>query len=327
MIKDEIVTIFGGSGFIGRYIVRLFAQAGYRIRVAVRNVEKAEFLKTAGRPGQIAVVQANIRSADSVAAAVSGASIVVNAVGILFESGSQKFESLLKEGVKNIVTAIKNNEDSPVFVHLSALGADQNTGSVYATSKLEGEREITLNYHNWIILRPSIVYGEEDQFFNKFAKMSFLSPFLPAIGGGKTKFQPVDVKNLAQAVFNAATNTEKFGNKIYEIGGNEVFTFRQLLEKTCFHIGRKRMILSIPFSLAKIKAFFFEFLPVPLLTRDQVELLKTDNILSGKFPGLQELGIETAPLDEVLEEYLQRYRPGGFYNLAHGYEDKIGREI
>lgn len=323
-MKNEIVTIFGGSGFVGRYIVKRFAEAGYRVRIAVRRPERADFLKPAGRVGQIITVQANIRDPHSVARAVEGATIVINAVGVLFESGKQNFDLLHHQGAETVAKAAKA-AGAKRFLHLSAIGADENSASQYAASKGLGEKAVTAAFSEASIIRPSVVFGAEDNFFNRFAKMSFFSPFLPAVGGGETKMQPVYVNDVAEAVFKAAHASESAG-KIYELGGPSILTFREILEKTCYHIGRKRFLFPLPFWFARIKAFFFEFLPNPPLTRDQVTLLEKDNIVSENALNFQDLEISPQDLDPVLEDYMRRYRPGGFYNIKKGYTEPPVRE-
>ena len=309
-----LVTVFGGSGFIGRYVVRNLARAGWQVRVAVRRPDEALFLKTAGDVGQVTPVAANIRDDASVNAACVGADAVVNLVGILYEGGRQKFDAVQAEGAGRVARAAKV-AGAKRFVQISAIGADANSDSAYARSKAAGEAKVAMAFPGATILRPSIVFGPEDNFFNRFAKMAMLSPALPLIGGGNTRFQPVYVGDVAAAVARAIEDSGTAGNT-YELAGPRAYTFRELLRLMLNEIGRCRLLVPLPFALATLKATFLQLLPMPLLTVDQVKLLKRDNVASGK-PGLKELGISPTAVEVVIPTYLDRYRPRGHYSTTH----------
>lgn len=311
-VTDSLVTVFGGSGFLGRYVVRALAKRGYRIRVAVRRPDLAGFLQPLGYVGQIQLTQANVRFPASVAAAVEGAETVVNLVGILSPGGRQTFDAVHAYGARAIATAAA--EAGARLVHVSAIGADAESAVGYARSKGQGEAAARAAVPGAVVLRPSIVFGPEDEFFNRFASMARFSPFLPLIGGGGTRFQPVFVADVAAAVQRAVEGLAKPG-AVYELGGPEVRTFRELMELTLREIGAKRLLLDIPFGLAEFQAGFLEKLPKAPLTRDQVAMLKLDNVVSEKAIAdgrtLQGLGIAPAAMASVLPSYLWRYRKAG----------------
>jgi NADH dehydrogenase len=309
---DRLVTIYGGSGFIGRHLVRALAKRGWRIRVAVRRPELANFLQPLGMVGQIHAVQANLRNPESVAHAAEDADALVNLVGILFESGKQRFSEVQAEGARRIAeTAAKSGA---TLVHVSAIGADQPSASVYMRSKAAGEAAVRAAVPGAVILRPSIVFGPEDGFFNKFAAMARVAPALPLIGGGKTRFQPVFVGDVAAAIVAALEGNAKTGTT-YELGGPEVKTFKELIELILRETGRKRLLIPLPFALARLQAFFLEFLPTPPLTRDQVRLLKRDSVVSpeAEREGRTLAGLKITPtaMAAVLPSYLWRYRKAG----------------
>ena len=310
-----IVTIFGGSGFLGRYITRHLAKAGWRIRVAVRRPNEALFVKPYGAVGQVEPVQANIRDDASTRRAIAGSSVVINCVGILQEDSWQKFDAVQSEGAARIAR-IAAEEAVGQLVHVSAIGADSESESDYARSKSEGEAAVLEAFPGVTILRPSIMFGTEDEFFNRFAAMTRLSPVLPVIGAD-TKFQPVYVDDVAKAA--ARVVEQKITGGVYELGGPEVATFRELMQKMLGVIRRRRLIVNIPFFLARIMASILDFVtfatmglvPNPAATRDQVKQLRNDNVASGEHPGLVDLGIEPMHMDAVLESYLYSYRPHG----------------
>lgn len=304
----KTATVFGGTGFVGTQIVRELAARGLRVKVATRVPERAYFLKPCGAVGQIVAVQCNYDDPQSIAAAVAGSDIVVNCIGVLYERGGQTFQ---KAHVDVPVRIAKAASKAGVerFVHISALGVDAGT-SKYAQSKLDGEKGVFANYKNAVILRPSIIFGEDDDFFNKFAAMSKILPVLPLIGGGETKFQPVFVGDVADAVMAAIDQPEAQG-KVYALGGPEVLSFKELFERMFAYTKRPVYLMPMSFGLAKFQAVFLSLLPVPLLTRDQVESLKTDNMVPEDLPGLADLGVNATALDVVLPRYLIRYRPGG----------------
>jgi uncharacterized protein YbjT (DUF2867 family) len=309
---DRLVTIFGGSGFIGRYAVRALAQRGWRVRVAVRRPDLAYHLQPLGRVGQIHAVQANLRYPDSVMSAAENSDAVVNLVGILNESGAQTFDVVQAAGAGAVARAAA--EAGATLLHVSAIGADAQSNSAYTRTKAAGEKAATDAVPDAIILRPSIVFGAEDDFFNRFAAMARLFPVLPLIGGGNTLFQPVFVGDIANAIATAVEGRAK-PRMVYELGGPEVKTFRELMELMLREIGRKRILLPLPFSIAKLQAAVFELLPKPPLTRDQVELLKTDNVVSKKAEReertLKGLGIAPTALEAILPSYLWRFRKSG----------------
>lgn len=307
---DRLVTVFGGSGFLGRYAVRALAQSGFRIRVAVRRPDLAYDLQPLGRVGQIHAVQANVRFPESVMQAAEGADTVVNLVGILNPIGAQTFEAVQAEGAEVIAEAAKKN--GAKLVHVSAIGADPKSASAYARTKAAGEKAALAA--GAVVFRPSIVFGPEDDFFNRFASLARFMPALPLIGGGHTLFQPVFVGDVGAAILAAAEGRAQ-PRTIYELGGPEVKSFRELMEVMLREIGRKRLLLSLPFGLASLQAAFLEMLPGKLLTRDQVQLLKSDNIVSKKAESesrtLRGLGIAPTSMEAVLEGYLWRFRKAG----------------
>lgn len=308
------VTVFGGSGFVGRHVVRALARRGYRIRVAVRRPDLAGFLQPIGGLGQISFIQANLRYRDSIDRAVHDADHVVNCVGILFEKGRQRFDSLQDFGARAVAEAARAR--GATLTHISAIGADANSASDYARSKGRGELGIREVLPEAVILRPSIVFGPEDGFFNKFANMSRFAPVLPLVGGGHTKFQPVYVADVAEAVARSVDGHATKG-ATYELGGPEILTFRQCLELMLDVIDRKRPFVSLPFGIASMIGSFASLVPFvePPLTPDQVRLLRSDNIVSdeAKKEGrtIQALGIAPALAEAILPSYLVRYRPQG----------------
>ena len=311
----DLITVFGGSGFLGSQVARALARQGLRVRVAVRQPNLAHTMRMLGDVGQIEVVQANIRNDASIRRALAGAQGAVNLVGLLFETGRQKFQSVHVMGARNIA-AIAKEQGVSRLVHMSALGADQASSAKYARTKAMGEATVREVFPDAVIIRPSIVFGPGDGFFNKFAEMAVISPILPLIGGGHTKFQPVFVGDVAQAIAKAATQSDLAG-KTFELGGPGVFDFRQILELIMTETGRQRLLLPVPFSVARLIGKVGELaaltaLPPPL-TSDQVELLKSDNVISGTYPGLSDLGIAATPVEGILPTYLYRFRKGGQY--------------
>jgi len=316
--QDKLITIFGGSGFVGRHVVRALAKRDYRIRVAVRRPDLAGHLQPLGRVGQIHAVQANVRYPGSVEAAVRDSDVVINLVGVLFERGAQRFAAVHTASAEAIARAAA--EHSARMVHMSAIGADVNSSSAYARSKAAGEQAVLAAVPGATIFRPSVQFGPEDNFFNLFAALARLSPALPLIGGGTTRFQPVFVGDVARAVAVAVDGKTKPGT-IYELGGPEVFTFKELMEFVLATTERTRLLVPLPFAAAKLKALFLQYLPKPLLTPDQVELLRYDNVVSeeAKRDGrtLEGLGIAPTAVATVVPSYLWRFRKTGqFRNRA-----------
>jgi len=312
---ETLVTVFGGSGFLGRHVVRALAQEGCRIRVAVRRPELAGHLRPMGRVGQIHAVQANLRYPHSVTAAVRGADIVINLVGILFERGRQRFDAVQAQGAEAVALAAKSV--GARLVHVSAIGADTDSPSRYARTKAEGERRVLAALPEAAIMRPSIVFGPEDDFFNRFGALARLSPALPLPGGGHTRFQPVFVGNVAGAIAKAADGKVKPG-AIYELGGPDVRSFKELMAFVLATIQRRRLLIPAPFALMKLQAAFLRFLPKPPLTPDQVELLKRDTVVSddAKRDGwtLEGLGIVPESMAAIVPTYLWRFRKTGQFS-------------
>jgi uncharacterized protein YbjT (DUF2867 family) len=312
---DTLITIFGGSGFLGRHVVRALARQEYRIRVAVRRPDLAGHLQPLGRVGQIHAVRANVRHRASVAAAVRGSDVVINLVGILFESGRQRFETVQAFGAESVALAAAAENAS--MIHVSAIGADEHSRSAYARSKAEGERLVLAATPEATIFRPSVVFGPNDDFFNRFAALARMAPALPLVGGGTTRFQPVYAGDVAEAIAKAVAGQAGAG-KVYELGGPEVMTFKEILQYVLATIGRRRLLVPIPFWVAKLEAFFFEFMPKPLLTRDQVELLRSDNVVSeaARAEGrtLEGLGIVPRSVEAIVPSYLWRFRKTGQFH-------------
>jgi NADH dehydrogenase len=303
-----LVTVFGGSGFLGRYVVRALAQAGHRIRVGVRRPNVANYLLPMAHVGQIQIVKANVTDADAVARALKGAEAAVNLVGILYESGKQRFDTLHAQAAGTIARCARA-QGVRGLVHVSALGARPDSTSLYARSKAAGEAAVREAFPAAAILRPSLLFGPEDDFFNRFAALARLSPVLPLIGGGRTRFQPAYVCDVADAVLRCLDDGQ--GGAIYELGGPSVYTFRQLLELMLAEINRRRLLLPLPFPLAMVKATVLGLLPRPLLTRDQVRLLEQDNVVAPEAHNFADLGIEPESLEAILPTYLWRFRREG----------------
>jgi uncharacterized protein YbjT (DUF2867 family) len=311
--QDTLVTVFGGSGFLGRNVVRALAKRDYRIRVAVRRPELAGHLQPLGKVGQIHAVQANLRYPASVDAAMRDSHLAINLVGILTEGGGQTFDAVQGTGAANVAQAA--NAVGARMVHVSALGSDENSPSRYARAKAAGEKAVLAAIPSAIVMRPSVVFGPEDQFSNRFAALARMSPALPLIGGGATRMQPVYVADVATAIANAVDGKAKSG-ATYELGGPEVLTMREIMELILAITGRQRMLVSLPFGLARFKAMFLQFAPGALkLTPDQVELLRADNVVSdtAKAAGLtlEGLGITPDSLEAVGPQYLWRFRATG----------------
>ncbi|MEP0234588.1 complex I NDUFA9 subunit family protein [Roseibium sp.] len=317
-LNGKLVTVFGASGFLGRHIVQALARRGYRIRAAVRRPDLAEHLQPLGAPGQIMPVQANLRYRWSVDRAVQGADAVVNAVGILFPSGKQSFDAVQSFGPRAIAEAARAAGLSRI-THISAIGADEASASDYARSKAEGEKGVHETLPGSVILRPSIVFGPEDDFFNKFASMSRIAPVLPLIGGGETKFQPVYVCDVAEAAAKSVDGVLTAG-ATYELGGPEVVSFKECLELMLHVTRRKRTLLPIPFDVANALGRVMQILPKPLLTADQVELLRSDNVVSEvaikEERTLEGMSVKPATLAAILPTYLDRFREHGQFD-AH----------
>ena len=308
-MNTNLVTVFGGSGFLGRHTVRALARAGWRIKVATRHPGRGFFLRPLGTVGQIDFVKCDVSDAESVAAAVMGSSAVINLTGILFQRG-QTFTDVQAEGAANIAQAAAR-AGVGALVHVSAIGADADSDSDYAVTKAQGEAAVREAFPDAVILRPSIIFGPEDGFFNKFAGMARFTPVLPLVGGGHTRFQPVFVGDVAQAIVAALGDGAR--GRTYELGGPGVYSFKELLQLILRAIGRKRALVPLPFGLASFQAAFLQLLPNPLLTMDQVKLLKKDNLVAPTAAGLADLGITPTSVEAVVPSYLWRFRAKGEY--------------
>ncbi|MDD7970688.1 complex I NDUFA9 subunit family protein [Roseinatronobacter alkalisoli] len=317
----QLVTIFGGSGFVGRYIARRMAKAGWRVRVAVRRPNQALHVRPYGAVGQVEPVFCNIRDDASVRAVMQGADAVVNCVGILGEYGRNRFDAVQAEGAGR-VARIAAELQVARLVHISAIGADAQSDSQYQRSKAEGEAQVIQHFPDAVILRPSIIFGVEDQFFNRFAAMTRFSPFLPVVGAD-TRFQPVFVDDVAKAAETALTSDIAPG--VYELGGPDSATFRDLMQAMLAEIRRNRIIVNVPFFVGRMMGAVLDFAQIAslglfrntVLTRDQVRSLQRDNLVDDAAQGLDALGITPTPMDAILPSYLWVHRPGGQYKAIH----------
>lgn len=314
---SKLVTIYGGSGFVGRYIAQRMAKEGWRVRVAVRRPNEAIFVKPYGVVGQVEPVLCNIRDDASVAAVMQGADVVVNCVGTFDSRGKNNFDAIQVEGAERVARLAAQTGVSRM-VHISSIGADENSASVYSQTKAKGEAAVLRHMPSAMILRPSVIFGSEDQFFNRFAGMTRLGPVLPVVGAD-TKFQPVYVEDVAQAAVAGITGSAAGG--VYELGGPDVNTFRELMQQMLEIVRRRRLIVNIPFWAASVIALISDVVSfmtaglVPAqITRDQVRSLRIDNVVSEGAKGLADLGIKPTPMESVLPEYLWRFRPSGQYD-------------
>jgi uncharacterized protein YbjT (DUF2867 family) len=307
------VTVFGGSGFIGRAIVRALAQEGYLIRVACRRLELAERVKTAGDVGQVTLMRANLRMPQSVAAAIAGSQAVINAAGIPFERGRQRYRSVHVEGARAIAEASRG-AGVQRLVHISGIGAESRSSkNRYIQSKVEAEDAIIAGFETATILRPSVVFGADDAMFNRLARIATQAPFVPVVGNGKARVQPVFAGDVGAAV-TAVLARPDTAKSVFELGGPRVYTYREIAALTLREIDRDKPIIGVPAGLMKIAGWFAEFLPVPPLTHDQVDLLTHDNIVRGGAKTLADLGIAATSAEAILPTYLDRFRVGGRYN-------------
>lgn len=304
------ITVFGGSGFLGRYVVRALAKKGWRIKVANRRPHKGFFLRPMGQVGQIGFVKCDVSDAEAIDHALAGSQAAVNLAGILYQRG-QTFEQVHVKGPEAIAAAAARL-GLRAFVHVSALGADAESDSHYAQTKAEGERRVREAFPAATIMRPSLLFGPEDRFFNRFAEMARFSLVLPLVGGGRTQFQPVFVGDVAAAITTALDDPTAQG-KTYELGGPTVYSFRQLMEIILRETGRRRALVPLPFALASLQAIFLQLLPNPLITPDQVRLLRHDNVVSPTAHTLKDLGIQPTTVEAEVPAYLWRYRAKGEY--------------
>ncbi len=311
-MAGRVVTVFGGSGFIGRHLIGRLARQGWTIRAAVRSPSRAGFLKPMGEVGQVTPIRAPIQDRIAVESAVAGADAVINLVGILYERGPQTFAAVHAHGAQAVAAAAAA-AGVERLVQVSALGADHHGRSDYARSKGAGEAAVRTAFPEAVILRPSVVFGPEDSFFNRFAGLARVSPVLPLIGGGKTRFQPVYVGDVADAIATSVSDPACAG-RTYELGGPHVYTFKELMELVLRQIHRRRLLVPWPFALAELQAVFLELLPVPPLTRDQVRLLRRDNVVTEGALTLADLGITATAAEVILPSYLDRHRPSGRFD-------------
>lgn len=313
MQHNKIATVFGGTGFVGRQVVRELAQRGFIVKVATRIPESAYFLKPCGAVGQVVPFACNYNDASSITNAVKNADYVVNCIGILYERGKRSTFQRANVETPAMIAKACADEGVDAFVHISAMACDKGT-SKYAKTKFEGEKAVISNCPSAVILRPSVIFGENDNFFNMFAELARYVPVLPLIGGGKTKFQPVYVADVADAVITGLTDKAgHHGGKVYQLGGPDIVDFKQVYRLLFKYTGRERKLVFLPYAIAKIEAFFLGMLPKPLLTSDQVESLKTDNIVDDGALSLKHLGITPKSMDLILPTYLDRFKEGGVF--------------
>jgi len=303
-MERQLATVFGGSGFLGRYVVKHLAAAGWIVRVAVRDIESAQFLKPLGDTGQIVPVPADVSDPATVEPAVAGARAVVNLVGILYERGRRTFQRMHVDGARNVAEAA-GAAGTERLVQMSAIGADTHSEAEYARTKALGEEAVLQAFPDAVVLRPSVVFGPEDDFFNRFAVMARFLPVMPVF---ETAFQPVYVGDVADAVMKAIDDPATSGNT-YELGGPRVISFQEVMELVLRYSARRRLLLPTPLAVAAVQATFLEWLPVPPLTRDQVKLLGRKNVVAEDAKTLADLGIGATAVEAIVPDYLRRYRP------------------
>ena len=307
--NQKIIAIFGGGGFLGKHLMRELTKLDYRVKVATRNPYLKGYLKLLGSPGQIQLFKTNIFNEDDVKRVLKNCDLTINLVGILYETKNQKFNQIHSH-FPYLLSKLCNEMGVKNLVHLSALGVKEKNVSLYMQSKLEGERNIQNTFRPSVILRPSVVFGPEDKFFNTFASLAQFSPMLPLIGGGKTKFAPIYVGDIAKAIVKGLqlNNSQP---KIFELGGPKNYSFKELMEILLTEIKKKKLLIPISFKIAKFQSYFLQMLPNPILTPDQVEMLKNNNIVSGDYPTLSDLGISGTTVESILPKYIYRFRSGG----------------
>jgi len=307
--NQKIIAIFGGGGFLGKHLLRQLTKLDYRIKIATRNPYLKGYLKPLGNPGQVELFKTNIFNLNDVRQVLKNCDFVINLVGILYETRKQKF-SQIHADFPYLLSNLCNEFGIKNLVHISALGVRERHSSKYMQSKLQGEKNIESTFKPSVILRPSVCFGPEDKFFNTFASIAQFSPVIPLIGGGKTKFAPIYVGDVAKAIVKAL-ELNNSGYKIFELGGPKSYSFRELMEILLTEIKKKRFLIPIPFNVAKFQSYFLQMIPSPLLTSDQVEMLKYNNIVSGEYPTLKDLGISGSNIKSILPEYIYRFRTGG----------------
>lgn len=309
--KAKIATVFGGTGFLGKQVVHRLAARGVTVKIATRVPERANYLKTCGAVGQVVPVQCDYSNPNSISSTVKGSDFVVNCVGILFERKKRATFEHAHVDLPAIIAKACADEGVARFAHVSALGCDTGI-SKYAQTKYDGENAVRANFPDAIILRPAVMFGQDDDFFNKFAELSRFMPFLPLIGGGKTRFQPIYVGDVADVVIECIFDISgNFQGKTYQLGGPDIVTFREIYEKLFKYTGRTKKMISIPFRIVKLEAAFLKFWPNPILTPDQVDSLKTDSIVDDKALGIDVFNVHPKSMDLVLPGYLETYKSGG----------------
>ena len=309
MQSNQQIAVFGAGGFLGRHLIRELTKLDYRVKIATRNPFLKGYLRPLGNPGQIELIKTNIFNVEDVKQVLKNCDYAINLVGILYETRKQKFIQIHSH-FPYLLSNLCNEIGIKNLIHVSALGVKEKHSSQYIQSKFQGEKNIKNFFKPSVILRPSLIFGPEDKFFNTFASYARIFPALPLIGGGKTKFAPIYCVDVGKAIVKALElkNTEP---KIYELGGPENYSFRELIEILLGEIKKKRFLVNIPFNIAKFQSYFLQMLPNPILTMDQVELLKYDNILSGEYPTLKDLGIQGKTIHSILPEYIYRFRTYG----------------
>ena len=309
MQSNQQIAVFGAGGFLGRHLIRELTKLDYRVKIATRNPFLKGYLRPLGNPGQIELIKTNIFNAEDVKQVLKNCDYAINLVGILYETRKQKFIQIHSH-FPYLLSNLCNEIGIKNLIHVSALGVKEKHSSQYIQSKFQGEKNIQNIFKPSVILRPSLIFGPEDKFFNTFASYARIFPVLPLIGGGKTKFAPIYCVDVGKAIVKALElkNTEP---KIYELGGPENYSFRELIEILLGEIKKKRFLVNIPFNIAKFQSYFLQMLPNPILTMDQVELLKYDNIISGEHPTLKDLGIQGKTIHSILPEYIYRFRTYG----------------
>jgi NADH dehydrogenase len=306
---EKVVCIFGASGFIGRHLIRRLTKKDFRVVAATRSPYLHGYLKPLGNPGQIDLEKVNLFDEERLRILIKNSDVVINLVGILHETKKQKFENIHAK-FPDLLSKLCSELNIKKLVHISALGINETVSSQYMQSKLKGEKNIINNFNRSVILRPSVIFGPEDKFFNQFASMADFFPVLPLIGGGLTYFQPIYVGDIAKSIM-AVLEKEEINNNIFELGGPQIFTFKELMKILLKEINKKRFLIPIPFLFAKFQAKILQLLPKPLLTTDQVEMLKYDNIVTNKYPTLKDLKINPKTIEAVLPNYIWRFRKGG----------------
>jgi len=309
MQNNQQIAVFGGGGFLGRHLMRELTKENYRIKVATRSPYLKGYLKPLGNPGQIELIKTNIFNPEDIKNVLKNCDYVINLVGILYETRRQKFIQIHSH-FPYLLSNLCNEFGIKNLIHISSLGVNEKHTSKYMQSKFEGEKNIKNIFKTSVILRPALIFGPEDKFFNTFASYSRISPFIPLIGGGKTKFAPIYCVDVGKAIVKTLKLKNKMP-KIYELGGPENYSFKELIEILLMEIKKKRLFINVPFNLAKFQSFFLQMLPKPILTMDQVELLKYDNIISGNYPTLKDLGIEGKTIQSILHQYIYRFRTYG----------------